>query len=132
MEEKEDPGSLTIVKKSRLEHPRLSFEQIKKGVLGRDYSLSLVFIGDKASKKLNEKYRKTPRPASVLSFPLSSNEGEIFINLRKARDEANRFDMSFKEFVTYLFIHGMLHLKGMKHGCTMEKEERRLLRNFIS
>ena len=124
--------SITIIKRSRLKYPRLSFESMKEDVLGEDYSLSLVFIGDRTSQRLNQEYRGVSKPASVLSFPLSEQEGEIFINLRKARDESHRFNMNFKRFVAYLFIHGMLHLKGMRHGCTMEEEEKRLLKELVS
>lgn len=123
--------SFAITKKSRIKTPRLSLKEIKNGILGPKYSLSLVFIGDTTSKKLNKKYRKINRPTNILSFPLSSNEGEILINLRKARDEAHLFDMSFRKFTAYLFIHGMLHLKGMQHGCTMNKKEIRLLRRYM-
>ncbi len=121
----------TIVERSRIKKPRLSFKKIKEDILGSDYSLSLVFIGDTISRRLNRKYRNRNKPATVLSFPLSPKEGEIFIDLRKARDEARRFNMSFREFVAYLFIHSTLHLKGMQHGCTMEKEEKRLLRRYV-
>lgn len=119
------------MRKSRLKYPRLSFKEMKGSVLGKQYSLSLVFIGDRTSERLNHKYRAVSKPASVLSFPLSEDEGEIFINLRKARDDAHKFNMTFKRFVAYLFIHGMLHLKGMKHGGTMEEEERYLLKDLV-
>lgn len=53
--------------------------------------------------------------------------GEIFIDLVTAKKEMGKFDMSFDKFVTYLFIHGLLHLKGMEHGYTMERTEKKLL-----
>ncbi len=121
----------TITKKSRINVPRLSFKRIKDDVLGSEYSLSLVFIGSDFSRRLNKEHRKKDRPASVLSFPLSPDEGEMFIDLNNARKEASRFDMSFRKFVGYLFIHGLLHLKGMRHSCTMEKEEKRLIERHL-
>ncbi len=128
---KESFDSFTIVKKSRINKPRLSFKKIKEDILGPKYILSLVFVGDKISRDLNKNHRNKDMPANVLSFPLSTDEGEVFINLKKARDEAPRFGMSFTKFVGYLFIHAALHLKGMQHGCTMEKEEKRLLRYYL-
>ncbi|MFP4539903.1 MAG: rRNA maturation RNase YbeY [Candidatus Paceibacterota bacterium] len=127
--EKEE--NFTIIKRSRIDYPRSSFKQIKEDILGADYCLSLVFIGDKRSRYLNETYRGKASPANILSFPLSPDEGEIFINLRKARDTAPDFQMSFREFVLYLFIHGILHLKGMQHSGTMEKEEKRLFSYYM-
>jgi len=56
----------------------------------------------------------------VLSFPLSKNSGEILICKSAAKPYT----------VDYLFIHGVCHLKGYKHGATMESIESRLLKKF--
>ena len=110
--------------------PRLPFEQIKDAVLGKHYSLSLVFAGDTRTRKLNRTYRGKDKPANVLSFPLSPDSGEIFINLSRAKKEAPQFGDSFPSFVGFLFIHGLLHLKGMEHGSKMESEERGIRKRF--
>ena len=103
------------------------FSRLKNTVLGRQYELSLVFIDQKRSRELNKKYRRKNKPTNVLSFPLSNKVGEIFIDLDTATKDAKKFGMSFREFVKYLFIHGLLHLKGMRHGATMETAEKKLL-----
>ena len=72
-------------------------------------------------------YRGKNKPANVLSFPLSNKSGEIFIDLVTAQKDAKKFEMPFQKFVAYLFIHGLLHLKEMKHGATMEQAEKKLL-----
>lgn len=108
----------------------LPFVQIKNAVLGKNYELSLVFVGDATSRKLNRIYREKDKPTNVLSFPLSKTEGEIFINLKKAKAEAPDFEMPYKTFVAYLYIHGLLHLKGLDHGKKMEKLESRFLKKF--
>jgi probable rRNA maturation factor len=105
----------------------IPFTNLKNTVLGRKFELSLVFIDDKFSRRLNSTYRGKNKPANVLSFPLSKRSGEIFIDLITARKETQKFDMTFKKFVTFLFIHGLLHLKGMEHGNTMERAEKKLL-----
>ena len=98
----------------------LNGPEIKNKVLGNKYELSLVFIGSTRSRKLNLTYRDKDKPANVLSFPLTKSSGEIFIDLNKT-----------KTFSTlHLFIHGLLHLKGMQHGGKMESEEQRLLKLF--
>lgn len=103
---------------------------IKNSVLGKKYLLSLVFIGDKLSKRINKKHRKKDRATNVLSFPLSKNEGEIFLNLPLSRKESRRQNTGTKSYVMWLFIHACLHLKGFEHGRKMEEEEGRLLRKF--
>jgi len=110
--------------------PRLPFVSIKNDILGEDYELSAVFIGDKRSRTLNRIYRDKDKPANVLSFPLSKTEGEIFLNLRKAKQEACNFDKTYENFVGFLFIHGLLHLKGMDHGSRMEEQEKKFVKKF--
>lgn len=108
--------NFSITNQTKRAVPKAPFEKLKDKVLGKSYELSLVFVGDKLSHKLNFLYRGKDKPTNVLSFPLSKSSGEIFI------------DLSFKEHsVIFLFIHGLLHLKGMQHGATMEREEKKLL-----
>lgn len=87
--------------------------KIKNRVLGKKYDLSVVLASQAMMKKLNETYRKKKGAANVLSFPLSENMGEIFINKNAAQKD-------------FLFIHSLLHLKGLKHGKKMDKEEKKL------
>ena len=105
----------------------IPFTRLKNTVLGRDFELSLVFIDNTFSRRLNAQYRGKNKPTNVLSFPISKKSGEIFIDLVTAKKEAGVFEMSFQKFVTFLFIHGLLHLKGMRHGATMERAEKKLL-----
>ncbi|PIP55917.1 MAG: rRNA maturation RNase YbeY [Candidatus Zambryskibacteria bacterium CG_4_9_14_3_um_filter_42_9] len=105
----------------------IPFTNLKNTVLGRKFELSLVFIDDRLSRRLNSTYRGKNKPTNVLSFPLSFKSGEIFIDLITARKETKKFDMTLKKLVTFLFIHGLLHLKGMAHGDTMERAEKKLL-----
>ena len=105
----------------------IPFTSLKNTVLGRSYELSLVFVDSAFSCRLNRAYREENKPANILSFPLSKWSGEIFIDLDTAKKEKEKFEMSFHKFVTFLFIHGLLHLKGMQHGDTMERKELKLL-----
>ena len=126
----DNPVHFEITNKTKGKVLPLPFAQIKEAVLGESYDLSLVFVGDTTSRKLNRIYRDKDKPTNVLSFPLSKKEGEIFINLKKARAEAPDFDMPYKTFVAYLFIHGLLHLKGLDHGKKMEALETQFLKKF--
>ena len=103
------------------------YTRLKNTVLGRSYDLSLVFIDKTKSRKLNQIYRKKNKPTNVLSFPISEEMGEIFIDRETSRRETGKFGMTFEEFIDFLFIHGLLHLKGMQHSDKMEKAEKKLL-----
>lgn len=107
--------------------PALPFSAMKRKVLGDAYSLSLVFAGDARTRGLNLRYRGKSYVPNVLAFPYDKTTGEIFINQRQAAREAASFDLTPKKFIALLFVHGMFHLKGMRHGSTMEREERRVL-----
>ena len=122
--------NFTITNKTKTNTPRVDFLNIKNAALGKDYSLSLVFIGDKKSKELNFAYRGKNKPTNILSFPLDKKSGEIFICMNVARHEAKSFDRKIDNFVAFLFIHGLTHLKGFTHGDTMERAEIKLRKKF--
>lgn len=109
---------------------RIPYKRIHEEVLGKSYNLSLAFVDKKTSKTLNKKYRGKDYPTNVLSFPLEKDAGEVIIDLETAEEESDKFGMSVKNFVIYLFIHALLHLKGMRHGATMERTEKELCKLY--
>lgn len=117
----------STVKKYPKQHP---YEEIKRKILGGRYELSLVFVGKKRATLLNQKYRQKTYTPNVLSFPITDNTGEIFICPPVAEKEASKFNLSSNGYIAYLFIHGLLHLKGYDHSDTMEKQERKYLKVF--
>ena len=102
-------------------------ERLKNEILSRGYELSLAFVDRRTSRRLNKTYRGKDKSTNVLSFPISKKSGEIIIDLDTAKKESAKFGMSFQKFVEYLFIHGLLHLKGMRHGAKMDQLELKLL-----
>jgi rRNA maturation RNase YbeY len=52
--------------------------------------------------------------------------GEIYIYPAKAKSKAREFDRTYENYLTFLFIHGLFHLKGFDHGSRMESEEARV------
>lgn len=66
---------------------------------------------------------------------LKFGSGEIFINPEKARSKAKQFDRSFDNYIKFLFVHGLMHLKGHDHETDadadrMEKEEAKARKAF--
>ena len=91
-------------------------------MLGKRYDLSLAFLlPTQMRKAMKYKKEKTKKTSNVLAFPLSKTSGEILICKQAAKPYT----------VEFLFIHGLLHLKGFKHGATMEREERKILSHFL-
>ncbi|MBM2818185.1 MAG: hypothetical protein HW401_775 [Parcubacteria group bacterium] len=108
----------------------LVFANMKDEVLGKDYELSLVIIGKDEIRRLNNSHRKMNEATDILSFPLSKKEGEIFLCPEIALEESPRFGRSYENFIKYLFIHGLVHLKGFKHSSRMESKEKRIRNKF--
>ncbi|MCU0660511.1 MAG: rRNA maturation RNase YbeY [Candidatus Pacebacteria bacterium] len=123
-----DTVSITRMTKGKL--PSLPFLRIKNDVLGKTYDLSIVFATPKVSQALNKQFRDKDYPTNILSFPLSKTSGELVISLAKVRAGASEFGKSYTQFLGFLLIHGMLHLKGYEHGSTMEKYEARFAKKF--
>lgn len=121
--------NLTIIRK-RGPIPNLPFLSIKEKILGKKYDLTIIFCTPKESEERNATYRDKDYPTNILSFPLSKDEGEIYISLSTVRRDAKKFDMSYHKFLHLLTIHGILHLKGFDHGSTMEKLEDTYLHTF--
>lgn len=122
--------SLTITNTTKGKLPRLPFAKIATTVLGKEYECSLVIVNPRKSRELNRTYRDKDTPTNILSFPLNEQEGEIFLDLAKARGEAPLFGRSYQNFIAFLFIHGLFHLKGYGHGDIMERQERKIRKIF--
>ena len=123
-------SSLTITSTVKRYPKRHPYQQILENILGKKYELSLVFIGPMRAATLNKNYRKKTYSPNVLSFPLSETTGEIYICPQVANKEAAKFSLSTNGYIAFLFIHGLLHLKGYDHGDTMERMERSHLKTF--
>ncbi len=122
--------NLTLIRKTG-PLPDIPFLSIKEKILGKSYVLTVIFCTPKESQERNKTYRDKDYPTNILSFPLSEDEGEIYISLVTARRDAKKFDMSYREFLHLLMVHGALHLKGHDHGSTMEELEQKYLKTFF-
>ncbi len=121
---------INIKNTTRKKNPSLPYQKMVEKALGKKYELSLVFIGDKLSRKLNKQYRKIDKPTDILTFTLSKNEGEIFINLNLAKKQAHKYERNYTNFIGFLVIHGFMHLKGYEHSAKMEMEEKKIRKVF--
>ena len=108
------------------------FSIIKDQILGKKYSLSIAYVDEKTSKRINKKYRGKNKPTNILSFSLKKNIGEIILCPAVIEKEAKNFDKTFEKFLGFLVIHGMLHLKGYEHSSTMEKLEQKYDQKYFS
>ncbi len=109
---------------------RVPFSRVAEAVLP-SWEISLVVVGRARAKTLNQRLRNKDYVPNVLSYKLGDHHGEIIICLEVAERQAPSYGLSFPAYIFYLFIHGLLHIKGGVHGATMEKSEQRLLSRFL-
>jgi probable rRNA maturation factor len=122
--------NFTLIQETRESIPRVSFVDIKNEILGQSYKLNLIITTSARMKELNTIYRDKTVATDILSFPLSENEGEIYMSLEETRAMAADFDRTYENFFAFLFIHGCAHLKGHDHGDIMEGIEAHVRRKF--
>ena len=109
-----------------------NFSKIKDEILGKNYELSIAYVSEKKSQELNKKWRGKDKATNVLSFALSKNSGELVLCKPVIKREAKDFGKTPGEFLGFLVIHGMLHLKGHEHSSTMEKLEEKYDKKYFS
>ena len=126
----ENNFQIHVKTKSNPSPDRLLFASIKEAILGKGYDLAVILTTPEETQRLNREYRQKDYPTDILSFPLNSLEGEIYLDIETAKAEAPKFDRPIENFLPFLFIHGCLHLKGMTHGSTMEKIEAKFRKEF--
>ncbi len=88
-----------------------------------DSELSLLLTNDERMCDLNTHYRQKPTTTDVLSFRqeieggpgLGNLLGDIVISIPTAQRQALENDQSLDDEVSFLAIHGLLHLLGHDH-----------------
>ena len=94
-------------------------------------------VSERESRKFNQKYRGKNKPANVLSFCYSKDYGEILVCPSVIRKEAKKQGNTYKQQMTWMILHGMLHLGGLHHEFSAkarnrsEKIEKGILARFF-
>lgn len=122
--------SLTITSTVKDYPKRLPYIDVADKILGKKYEVSLTFVGPTRAQTLNKTYRQKTYTPNVLSFPLTEEVGEVYICPEVANKEAKKFELTPNGYITFLFIHSCLHLKGLDHGPEMEKLEAKFKKQF--
>lgn len=93
---------------------------------------SIIFVTPEEIQKLNREYRKIDRVTDVISFALEDDEdkildlrilGDIYICIDKMLEQAKEYGHSNKRELSFLTVHGLLHLLGYDHQTIEEEKE---------
>ena len=103
------------------------FAFIRKELKIKD-DLTVVFLDPAPAKKLNHQFRKKKYATDVLSFSsdLPGELGELVMCPQVLQRQAKEHGLSLKAELSYMLIHGVLHLLGYDH----EKSEREAQKMF--
>ncbi len=87
-----------------------------KRILGkRRADISIVFVDSHRCKSINRTFLGHNYVTDVISFCLETApvlEGEIYVNLDRAKRQAHEYSETFTNEIARLVIHGTLHLIG--------------------
>lgn len=100
---------------------------------GVEGDITILVVDDETIHEMNREYRNVDRPTDVLSFPDAEGEtllsipdaflGDIAISLPRAKAQAAEYGHSLLRELTFLAVHGSLHLMGYDHMTDADREE---------
>ena len=135
-----------------LDVPQEALDAVRRAVLTvgelygvMDAEVSVTLTDDAHIHVLNRDYRGVDRPMDVLSFALTESEepaildapygvvlGDLVISLERVAAQAEEYGHSVLRELSFLTVHGMLHLLGYDHieeedRVEMEEEQRHVM-----
>ena len=100
---------------------------------------SFIFVDNEQIREINANYRQKDAITDVITFaiedempgeikiqgiPMPRMLGDVFISLPRTREQAERYGHSFERELSFLAVHGCLHLLGYDH---IEPEEEKIM-----
>lgn len=86
--------------------------------------VSILIVGKEKMQELNKQYRGKDYATDVLSFPQDDEVlGDIVICLDKAKEQADEYCNTLEREISFLTVHGCLHLIGYDHEIDEEHEK---------
>jgi len=90
-------------------------------------TVSVVFVGAGRMQELNNRYLQHNYPTDVIAFGLQEEgealDGEVYVCMETAFGQAAEFNVTFREELIRLVVHGTLHLIGYDDGAEEERRE---------
>mgnify|MGYP005769766935 FL=1 len=104
----------------------LKHEHVKNAYFG------IIFVDLKEIQRINKEYRGIDSVTDVISFALEDTSdniqidmrilGDIYVCIPKMIEQANTYGHSIKRELSFLVVHGLLHLLGYDHMNELDEE----------
>lgn len=102
---------------------------------------NIILVNEEKIHEINREYRGIDRVTDVISFALEDYKdvvyedyrllGDIYICAEKVFEQAKSYGHSVKRELSFLAIHGLLHLLGYDHMDIHEEKEMFILQEEI-
>lgn len=117
--------------------------------------MTLSLVSEEEIRRLNNEYRRIDAVTDVLSFPVIDNPkrqtldydsfsadvinpttgninlGDVVICLDRAKEQAENYCHSLKRELSFLALHGLLHLLGYDHTAEDDEKQMFTLQEYI-
>lgn len=125
-ETKEEVKELEEIKK--LVEFALNYQNINNSIF------NIIIVDEEQIREFNKNYRNKDAVTDVISFALEDDEtfiktdfrvlGDIYICLKRAKEQAYEYGHSLLRELSFLTVHGLLHLLGYDH---MEEYDEKIM-----
>ncbi|MBU5466429.1 rRNA maturation RNase YbeY [Virgibacillus sp. MSJ-26] len=104
----------------------------------QEAEVSVNFVNNQEIQEINRNYRQIDKPTDVISFALLDPVegdvgiiggniplalGDIVISVDKANEQADEYNHSYERELSFLAVHGFLHLLGYDHMNQEDEKE---------
>jgi|SRR5690625_575242 len=104
----------------------------------QEAEVSVNFVNNQEIQEINRNYRQIDKPTDVISFALLDPVegdvgiiggniplalGDIVISVDKANEQADEYNHSYERELSFLAVHGFLHLLGYDHMDQEDEKE---------
>ena len=92
---------------------------------------NVIIVNNDYIHKLNKDYRNIDRETDVITFALEDDKtfnpdirilGDVYISIDKAKSQSAEYGHSLLRELSFLAVHGMLHLLGYDHMKKSDEE----------
>lgn len=95
---------------------------------------NVIIVDNEYIHKINKEYRGIDKATDVISFALEDEKkenfskkrllGDIYISIDKAIEQSVEYNHSLERELSFLAVHGLLHLLGYDH---QDKEQEKIM-----